>query len=58
MIQMLREMLQSQQLAAASGVKPGRSGGRPPKKAGAVLSGAAVKPSDIIALDDDDFGNF
>jgi methyl-accepting chemotaxis protein len=58
MIRMLREMLQSQQLAAASGVRPGRSAGRPPMKAGATRGGTTVKPSDIIALDDNDFGNF
>jgi hypothetical protein len=46
-------MLQSQQMAAVSGVQPRASGGRPPgKKAG------TVRPSDIIALDDNDFGNF
>ena len=53
MIQLLREMLQSQQLAAASGMQSGRSGGRSPKKAG-----DAIRPSDVIALDDNDFGNF
>ncbi len=58
MIRMLRELLKSQQLAAASGVKPGRSAGRPPVKAGATRGGAAVRPSDIIALDDKDFGGF
>ena len=52
MIQMLREMLRSQQMAA-----PGRTGGRSPK-AGGAYGGHTVKPSDIIALDDEDFGKF
>ena len=54
MIQMLRKMLQSQrmQVAVGSGL-PGRyPGGKQLKK------GGAVKPSDIIALDDSDFGTF
>jgi methyl-accepting chemotaxis protein len=53
MLQMLRRMLQSQQMAAASGMQSGRSGGRPPQK-----RGAGLRPSDVIALDDDDFGKF
>jgi len=51
-LRMLKNMLQSQQLAAASGMQPGFSDGRSPKKK------AGIKPSDIIALDDDDFGHF
>ena len=46
MLQMLRSMLQSQRMAAAPG-------GRPSKK-----TGATVKPSDVISLDDAEFGNF
>jgi hypothetical protein len=51
MIQMLKNMLHAQQLAAASG--------KTPKSAGNLKKqGTAIKPSDVIALDDDDFGNF
>jgi methyl-accepting chemotaxis protein len=46
MMQMLKRMLQTQQMAAASG-------GRPSKK-----TGATAKPSDVISLDDAEFGNF
>jgi methyl-accepting chemotaxis protein len=46
MIQMFKRMLQSQQMAAASA-------GRPAKK-----RGATARPSDAIALDDAEFGNF
>ncbi len=46
MLQMLRSMLQSQRMAAAPG-------GRPSKK-----TGAAARPSDVISLDDAEFGNF
>jgi methyl-accepting chemotaxis protein len=53
MLQMLRSMLQSQQMAAASDMQSGFSGGRSTKKKGAGFS-----PSDVIALDDDEFGNF
>jgi methyl-accepting chemotaxis protein len=53
MLQMLKRMLQSQQMAAVSGMQPGFSGGRSPKK-----KGAGLRPSDVIALDDDDFGKF
>ena len=49
MLQMLKNMLQSQQMSASSGVK---SLGKSPRT---IWSGA--KPSDLIALDDDD-GNF
>jgi methyl-accepting chemotaxis protein len=45
MLQMLRSMLQSQQMAAASGSRPpGRKG--------------TARPSSIIALDDNEFGKF
>jgi methyl-accepting chemotaxis protein len=53
MLQMLKRMLQSQQMAAASGMQSGLSGSRSPKK-----RGAGLRPSDVIALDDDDFGKF
>ena len=53
MLQMLKSMLRSQQLAAASGMQPEFSGGRSPKK-----KGAGIRPSEVIALDDDDFGHF
>jgi hypothetical protein len=53
MLQMLKRMLQSQQLATESGMQTGFSGGRSPKK-----KGAGIRPSDVIALDDDDFGHF
>jgi PAS domain S-box-containing protein len=46
MIQMLKSMLQSQQMAAASG-------GRPTRR-----TGAPSKASDIISLDDEEFGKF
>ncbi len=46
MLQMMRSMLQSKQMAVASG-------GRPSKK-----TGIAAKPSDVISLDDAEFGNF
>jgi methyl-accepting chemotaxis protein len=44
MIQMLKSMLQSKKMAAASG--------------GQSKKGAMARPSDIIALDDNDFGMF
>ena len=55
MLQMIRNMMQSQQMAAAgqSGLQSRFSGGKSPKKAG-----TATKPSDVIALDDTEFGNF
>ena len=53
MLQMLKGMLHSQQMAAASGIQPGFSGGRTANK-----KGTGLRPSDIIALDDDNFGNF
>jgi methyl-accepting chemotaxis protein len=46
MLQMLKRMLQSQQMAAASVGRP------------ASRTGARAKPSDVIALDDAEFGNF
>jgi methyl-accepting chemotaxis protein len=52
MLQMLKSMLRSQQMAALSGVQNRFSGNRTPKKKG------AAKPSEVIALDDNDFGNF
>ncbi len=54
MLQMLRSMLQSQQMVAAvTNSQPGVSGRKLPKKPGTV-----IKPSGIIALDDQDFGIF
>jgi PAS domain S-box-containing protein len=46
MLQMIKRMLQSQQMAAISG-------GRPSKR-----TGATVKPADVISLDDAEFGSF
>jgi methyl-accepting chemotaxis protein len=46
MLQILRQMVQSRQSVAAYG-------GRPAKK-----TGATVRPSDVISLDDAEFGNF
>ncbi len=46
MLQMLKDMLQSQQMTVVSG-------GRPSKK-----TGAAAKPAEVISLDDTEFGNF
>ena len=55
MMQMLRKMLQSQGMEVAVG--PGHqnrfSGSRPSKK-----MGATARPSEVIALDDADFGTF
>jgi methyl-accepting chemotaxis protein len=55
MLQMLRNMLQSQQMAAASGVQPRTSGGRPQGRKGTARPS---RPSSIIALDDNEFGKF
>jgi hypothetical protein len=55
MLQMLKNMIQSQQMAVAAG--PGRqssfdSGNQIKNR------GIAARPSDVIALDDAEFGNF
>ena len=56
MMQMLKMMLQSQRMEATAsqpGMQPRLSAGKSPKK-----MGPAMKPSDIIALDDTEYGNF
>jgi methyl-accepting chemotaxis protein len=53
MLQMLRQMMQSQQMASASCAQTRFSGGRPAKSLG-----VPVRPSDVISLDDSEFGNF
>lgn len=53
MLQMLRSMIQSQQMTAGAGMQSRLSGGKPPKK-----TGTAIKPSAIIPLDDTEFGSF
>jgi len=44
--QMLKSMLQSKQMAAASGSRPSKK------------TGATARPSDVISLDDAEFGKF
>ncbi len=52
MLQMLKRMMQSQQMAASSGMQSRLSGGSPKR------TGARARPSEVIALDDNDFGGF
>jgi methyl-accepting chemotaxis protein len=57
MLQMLRSMLQSQQLEKATSGLPGRyAGDKQPRKP--VPAARCIKPSQVISLDDDEFGNF
>jgi methyl-accepting chemotaxis protein len=58
MLQMIRNMLQSQQLerAAWSGMPGKQAGGKQFRKP--VTAARRTRPSDVIALDDADFGNF
>ena len=51
MLYMLKSMLQSQKMVSASGI-PAKYGVKQSKK------GGRVRPADIIALDDNDFGTF
>ncbi|MGD0153875.1 MAG: methyl-accepting chemotaxis protein, partial [Thermacetogeniaceae bacterium] len=55
MLQMLKSMLQSQQMAAAAGssMRSGLSGAKFPRK-----TETEIKPSSLIALDDTEFGGF
>lgn len=53
MLQMLRKIMQAQQMAAGK-TTGGASGGKQPVRQPAT----AVKPEDVIALDDGDFGRF
>jgi methyl-accepting chemotaxis protein len=58
MLQLLRGMLQSQQkeTAAWSGMAGKNAGGRQLRRP--VTAARGTKPSEVINLDDDDFGNF
>jgi methyl-accepting chemotaxis protein len=49
---------QSQPARAAAGAQPGHPPAGKPASGGRFSKKKAVKPSDIIALDDDDFGDF
>jgi methyl-accepting chemotaxis protein len=55
MLQMLKSMLQSQKLPAASAPAKPAIGRQPGKSA---TGARGTKPSSVIALDDSEFGNF
>lgn len=57
MLQMLQKMMAEQEAASVS--TGGARGGKPAERySGAAAKAKEVKPEDVIALDDKDFGRF